>query len=539
MEADYNLEEDLEGMENLIDKKEVNQTKCKGKYIILIIVGNLILIGICIFVIHLVSKSKVNKISQFFNDYLIEINKIAITSNRIKHLVKTDTKDKYQTLVDLEKLILNNTWVSLKNKEAIESFDELISKFLFPNDNEIHKGISENLVQILTQNVDYKIYQLLDKDTLKALNDKLNDKDNIDEKELLEKKLKAVILYGLINFPLQITYFSKDKTIKQELINSTIEKLNPDEILNIINKEMEKYDNNTYNIYMVLGAAQLVERERMTAKVNNLTYINFINTGLRVESTQEEIKKCFKDSFENYYINETYKELMMACSAEKMTEENYTNFIERCKNLISESYTTENMKKINQFFNNYTFSVETANTVVEYLKFNVPINKIHIIRLGYKYRHKLLNEPLKYNESDAYILYNVFDISPSSDTMRRATTEANVKAICYLKDECPDFLKEEDYDKFILVSSRGTAERQLEAFNIISNINNYSIKFDAVIWNDANTKPLSGRETITFLLDSFVKSTNLISTSFFKVNNSTDEIKIFVENALNLTEKYK
>ena len=123
--------------------------------------------------------------------------------------------------------------------------------------------------------------------------------------------------------------------------------------------------------------------------------------------------------------------------------------------------------------------------------------------------------------------------------MRRATTEANVKAICYLKDECPNFLKEEDYDKFILVSSRGTAERQLEAFNIISNINNYSIKFDAVIWNDANTKPLTGKETITFLLDSFVKSTNLISTSFFKVNNSTDEIKIFVENALNLTEKYK
>ena len=536
MEADYNLEEDLEGMENLIDKKEVNQTKCKGKYIILIIVGNLILIGICIFFIYLVSKSKVNKISQFFNDYLIEINKIAITSNRIKHLIKTDTKDKYQALVDLEKLILNNTWVSLKNKEAIDSFDELISKLLFPDDNKIHKGISENLVQILTQNVDYKIYQLLDKDTLKALNDKLNGKKNNDEKELLEKKLKAVILYGLINFPLQTTYFSKDKTIKQELINSTIEKLNPDEILNKVNKEMEKYDNNTYNIYMVLGAAQLVERERMTAKVNNLTYINFINTGLRVESTQEEINKCFKDSFENYYINESYKELMMACSAEKMTEKNYTDFIKGCKNLISESYTKDNMKIINEFFNNYTFSVETANTVVECLKFNVSLDKIHIIRLGYKYR---LNEQLKYNESDVYILYNVFDISPSSDTMRRATTEANVKAICYLKDECPDFLKEEDYDKFILVSSRGTAERQLEAFNIISNINNYSIKFDAVIWNDENTKPLSGRETITFLLDSFVKSTNLISTSFFKVNNSTDEIKIFVENALNLTEKYK
>ena len=330
-----------------------------------------------------------------------------------------------------------------------------------------------------------------------------------------------------------------NKSIKQELINSTIDKLDPDKILNKINEKMEKYDNNTYNLYMALGSGQLEERKRMTTKVKNLTYINFMNTGLRIESTNDEIVKCFKDSFENYYINETYKELMMACSADEMTEKKYNDFIEGCRNLISDKYTKDNMKKINEFFNEYTFSVETANTVVEYLKLNVSLEKIHIIRLGYKYRHKLLNEPLKYDENDVYILYNVFDISPSSDNMKRATTEANIKAIYYLKDECPNFLKEDDYDKFILVSSLGAAERQLEAFNIISNINNYNIKFDAVIWNDENTKPIYGKDAITYILDIFVKSTNLISTSLFKVNNSTDEIKNFIEKALNLTEKFK
>ena len=391
----------------------------------------------------------------------------------------------------------------------------------------------------MTQEEDYKIYQLLDTEQLKILNEKLNNEENNNEKILLENKLKAVILYGLINFPMQITYFSKNKSIKQELINSTIEKLNPDKILNKINEKMEKYDNNTYNLYMALGSGQLEERKRMTTKVKNLTYINFMNTGLRIESTNDEIEKCFKDSFENYYINETYKELMMACSADEMTEKKYNDFIEGCRNLISDKYTKDNMKKINEFFNEYTFSVETANTVVEYLKLNVSLEKIHIIRLGYKYRHKLLNEPLKYDENDVYILYNVFDISPSSDNMKRATTEANIKAIYYLKDECPNFLKEDDYDKFILVSSLGAAERQLEAFNIISNINNYNIKFDAVIWNDENTKQIYGKDAISYILDIFVKSTNLISTSLFKVNNSTDEIKNFIEKALNLTEKYK
>ena len=540
MDYDEYNEDDLDGVENLVNKKDNNELKCKSKYIIFIIIGNLILICLCIIVVHLVSKPKVNIISDLFNDYLKDMTKMAITSNRVKHLVKTNSPDKYQVLVDLEKEILNTTWerINLKNKTAIRALDDLISKFLFPED-EIHYGISEGLVKILTQKVDYRIYQLLDTDPIKILNTKLFEKKNYDEKILTENKLKAVILYGLINFPLQITYFSKNSEIKKDLIDVVIKKLNPEEIENTINQKMEKYDNNNNNLYMVLGAGQKEEKKRISIKVKNATFINLIDTGLRIISTNDEIKETFKNSFENYYINTAYKDLMMACSAEEMTEENYKKFKDESQNYIFEEYTSDNMKKINEYLNNYTFSVETANTIVEYIKLNVPLEKIHIIQLGYKYRHQLINEPLKYDENDVYILYNVYDISLSSDNIKRATTESNVKAIYYLKDEYPNFLNEDDYNKFILVSSQGYAERQLEAFNIISNIYKYNFKFDGVIWNEEYSEALDGETIIAYILEIVVKSTNLISTSFVKVNNFSNEIQYFAQKALNLADKYK
>ena len=39
------------------------------------------------------------------------------------------------------------------------------------------------------------------------------------------------------------------------------------------------------------------------------------------------------------------------------------------------------MAKINEFFNNYIFSVESANKVVEFINLNVSLEKIHIIKL--------------------------------------------------------------------------------------------------------------------------------------------------------------
>ena len=96
---------------------------------------------------------------------------------------------------------------------------------------------------ILTEEED-KINKLLEKETINILNQKLKNDNDIKEKELVENKLKSVILYAFMNFPLQITYFSKIQEIKQDLINIVVEKLNPDEISKKINEKMEKYDNN-------------------------------------------------------------------------------------------------------------------------------------------------------------------------------------------------------------------------------------------------------------------------------------------------------
>ena len=550
MDIEPEIEEDFEGKEKLIDKK-VNKRKCTGKIIILIIIGNLILIAISVPIIYLVSETKYDDISKLFNNHLKDLTKIAIPENRIMHLIKnnTDTEGKYQALVELQQLILNTTWnqINLTNQGAVGELEKLIIDFLFPGEKGDSKTtetkIYENLMKILTQKEDYIIYQLLDEDNLKTLNENLNlSNDGVSEdiKELLEDKLKAVILYGLINFSMQISYFSKNDKKKKDLIDAVLDALKQNEINKTINHLMEQYDNNTYDLYLVLGAGQEEERKRITTEVKNKSYINFVNTGLRIQSTDDEKENNFEENFKKYYINEKYKELMKSCSAIGiMDEEKYKEFIDECKKFNETNNIKDNITEINKFFNKFEFCVETANTVIEYIKLGVPLDKIHIIRLGQKYRHKLMNEPLQYNDSDVYILFNVFDKDSATDGMIRATTVANVKALYYLKDECPNFLKEEDYNKIILVSSQGNAERQLEAFNIINNIYNYSLKFDAVIWNEKYSKQLEEEDIIKYFLESFVKSTNTISTSFLDNNKYKDEIKNFVESVMKLTENMK
>ena len=113
-----NQDFDSENSESLLSKKEENKNllKCSGKLIILIILGNIILIAICVVIIHFVAKGKVNKISGFFNNYLKDLLKVAITPNRIKHLIKKQSDDKYQTIVDIEKKIFNLTWEKMRER---------------------------------------------------------------------------------------------------------------------------------------------------------------------------------------------------------------------------------------------------------------------------------------------------------------------------------------------------------------------------------------------------------------------------------------
>ena len=146
---------------------------------------------------------------------------------------------------------------------------------------------------------------------------------------------------------------------------------------------------------------------------------------------------------------------------------------------------------------------------------------------------------MEYKEDEVYILYNVFDYDKR---VKRATTEANVKAIYYLKDENDDFLSDEVYNNIILVSSKGMAERQLEAFNIVNKIYNYSFHFNSVIWNKNFNTKFNGEKIIECLLENIVKSTNLIVTSYLNINNTTDtldEITIFANDITNLIDKYQ
>ena len=512
-------------------EKDKNLT-CTPKFIILIIVGNLIFIAICIVIIYLISSNKVDKISGFMNDYIKDLNKIAITEKRIKHLVKSEGEDKYQALVDIQKSLFYFTWekLSARNKTIVKELDEKISNFLFPKDGKTYENITESLVKVLTQKEDYHIYQLLDVDYLKTIMSNLEG----DEKELNEKKLKIVILYVLINLPMQLSYYSNKTEIKKDYIPSAIELLKNNHTKDIINHEMEEYDKNNNYIYMVLGSDQTDEMNR----INATDYpINLTNTGLRVASTLYEFNHTLDESLK-YYTNEQYKELMKQC-AFNMDDDTYIKFIGDVNGIVFDpnDYTEQKVDEINNIFNKYTFSVETANTVINYLNLGYSPGQIHIIQLGGEKRLNLI----KYNETDAFILYNVYDKAESGDNgYQRATTEANVKAIKYLQHNYTSFLTEDQLKNIILVSTKGDAERQLVAFNIISNLYDISIDFNGVIWNNKNEEGFDENKFCSWVLEAIVKSYNLYCDSYrtekLAVN---DEIHKFVEDIKNITETYK
>ena len=89
----------------------------------------------------------------------------------------------------------------------------------------------EDLQRVLTQEEDWRIYQLMDNYDLKTINDAIHEKTG----DKYIEQLKTIILYGLIDLPLQVLYFSKNETIKEEYIKAIKTKLNPGTINNIIN----------------------------------------------------------------------------------------------------------------------------------------------------------------------------------------------------------------------------------------------------------------------------------------------------------------
>ena len=481
-----------------------------------------------------------SNINQISNNYLKYINEISITKKRVSHLFKykNNIKDCFDSLIILEKMIIKISWKTLLKfkSEILNELDKKISIFLklpYESDN-----ISYNLFKIMIENENINNFN--DNKNIQYILKKL---ENREEKEKISNKLNIILLYSFLNLPLQYCYFTKNLSIRINFNNEIYSqmKLFPNnQILSNINSEMGNYSNNS--IYMVLGSSQNNILNRIKAKSPKIPYINICNTGLRTQIIREEIESLVKN-IKNYYINPQYKSIIKQCFGhEIMNEEKYNSFIKECSNILD----NPTMENASTTFDKYNFSVETANTVINYLELNVFLDDIKIIRLG----EKIINNE-KFNKNKVYILFNVIDTSETfylNYKIIRATTEANVKALYYLKNESKNFLNEEDYNNIVLVSNQLFAERQLEAFNIISNIFRYDFKFNSVIWNKKNETKLSDKDISDYIVDIAVKSINLISISKNKINieeynknknANLYDINKFIEEMIEISEKIK
>ena len=544
-------------IENFEVDSPPNKPKYSKKFVIILISGAVIFISLIVIVIIIIilkkdSEEKNNNQGNIYNsdiisgiadNYMKYLNKLAISDKRINHLfkIKDNNKDYFEDIKLLEKLILKITWefINKINKEIVKELNVKISKFLSLPDIDTNNNISSHLFQIMIQNVSTPEFS--DNINIKYIINKLN---NNEEKEKFEDKLNTILLYTYINLPLQISYFSKNISIKNSFTEEIYNHMKLSSIFNNINPEMEEIDDsNSLYIYQALGTDQELEFQRITAKNPDIPYINICNTGIRTQYSEEEAYKYLISNIKDYYINPELKQHMKQCTGGSiMTDEIYNNFINDCANLIN-NMTYEGVIKI---FGDYNFSIETANSVIEYLKLNASLDDIIIIRLGEKNNE---NKDIIYNKDKVYILFNVIDISESiyyidnqQIVIKRATTEANVKAIFYLKNEYKNFLSKENYDKIILISSQGSAERQLECFNIVSNLLQYGIKFNSVIWNKNYEIELSDENISSILIDTIVKSYNLICKYLRELNlneysknknENLKEINIFT-NEMNL-----
>jgi hypothetical protein len=544
---DVDQEQDVDSSEKLVDPDEKKKLECTPKIIIIIIIANLVFVAVNIILIHFFSLSKVDYMSTIMKDFVIDYTKSAITDKRIMHLIKSEGNSnssvRFKDLSEqIQFLVLNATYDFLnsepKFKKLLEDMNNKTFVNIFPayDPSQGQVNAIENHYRVLTQEENWIIYKLMDQYDLKTINDAITEKKG----DKYKKQLKIMILYGLINLPFQVFYFNNDNTIIDNFKEKIIEKIKAN-VTKIIDQSLQSLEKD--KILMVLGSDQEEELERINSSYDGYkTPINLIDVGLRTQFTTNERGSPSLEQNLNYYIDDAYSDLMKNCLAKKPEE--FGEF----KNKLNETIKTgdlydEKIDEIQTIFEEYLFSVETANTIINYIiKFEKPLEKIKIIRLG----TNQINEDDEYNNDDIFILYNVADISKSGDTSTtRATTYSNAKAIKYLREECEKFLTEEKYKNIVLVSSKGDAERQLEAFNIASNIseikdaNNEILKWNEVVWNPSNNKEFNTDELVSTILETMVKSYNLIATNLMEKLKNDKENEYLYKLANDYTDLIK
>jgi hypothetical protein len=551
---DVDQEQDVDSSEKLVDPDEKKKLECTPKIIIIIIIANLVFIAVNIILIHFFSLSKVDYMSTIMKDFVIDYTKSAITDKRIMHLIKSEGNSnssvRFKDLSEqIQFLVLNATYDFLnsepKFKKLLEDMNNKTFVNIFPayDPSQGQVNAIEDHYRVLTQEENWIIYKLMDQYDLKTINDAITEKKG----DKYKKQLKIMILYGLINLPFQVFYFNNDNTIKDNFQKKIIDKIKAN-VTKIIDQSLQSPEKD--KILMVLGCNQEEELERINASYSGYkTPINLIDVGLRTQFANSELESSILKENLNYYLDETNFALMKNCSAKNLKVEEFKEFINKLKNIndtiINGDLTDEKIDKIHKLFEEYLFSVETANTVINYIKFDVSKEKIKIIRLG----TNQINEDYVYNNDDIFILYNVADISKSGDTSTtRATTYSNAKAIKYLREEYKNFLTEEKYKNIVLVSSKDDAERQLEAFNIASNIseikdaNNEILKWNEVVWNQSNNKEYDTNELVNVILETMVKSYNLIATNLMeKLKNDKENEYLYnlANDYTDLIKKYQ
>lgn len=476
-----------------------------------LIVSAIIIIGSTILIIQTLRGDKNqsslgNYILRNIRSYLKELTKYAISEKRIETLLKgvNGKGDRFDDLVTLENSWLKVGWEQLNTlPKKDELFKQINEKFLklFPS---LPKSEDPELInklhKIMIEEDDIEKYK--DDENIMYINNNLKDKK-------LREEINLVFLYAFVNLPMQMGIFSKPdyKTAFLAEIGKQMKVSPAKEIFNNLNQDMPELPKNP--IYIVLGAGQGEERKRITTVE---PFANICLTGIRTQSTQTEVQGYLPEDLEKYYTNPDFRKLMELSRVNgKFTDDEYEKFVEEC-NTLKENLTVNNALEL---FNRYNFSVETANTVVEYLKLNVLADKINIIRLGEKNE---ANKNYVYDKDQVYILFDIVDVEETvykangtTINIFRATTVANAKTLIYLSEECPNFMPKDA--EFVLVSGKSYAERQLQAFNIVYGLNSYDLQLHYVIWNKKENPEYNEETMVKTMMDFGVKGFNVISNT--------------------------
>lgn len=332
-------------------------------------------------------------------DKLLEENKITLMHGKDKGETKQMITEIFGSLKDLtENNILLQDGVTFINKTAKERKKIIFSIF----------GIKpiDDFYSVLTSIIN-SIKSDITKETKHLMNEEIKIKKTEEKKLILEKITKNEMELEKINFILDEQYFSEKKLneILDEMIDIEHLKNKNNKIVekkNIINKELEKYDdflkkyNNDLNILVKEIEEQrkelIIEQNKITKEQNTIIKIQEIkDIDIRkkiIEDNSNYIKKLENEK-QNY--KQEYNTLIE--TLDKKTHIEINNEIKLLKKVLIEYKSSK--KILNEYKNENKFLLEH--------KFNLMCDECN----HNKKIHENINYMGKINELSEYIMSNM------------------------------------------------------------------------------------------------------------------------------------